>query len=171
MESVSVRGLEQLGPPHVIDQIVQDWFELVHSVAPILHRGHFLKRLADGDATRDYEFLDLVISICAATIASLRRKSSTYDRVITVESCYNAIEQNRVHRRNKAITLEWCQTKYNLGVALWPKYGIDGCVPFLLLSEATAGVKYLLYHELGHMNFMSQQLLKRFYWLVFAAQW
>jgi hypothetical protein len=158
-ESVSIRRLEHLGPPHVIEHLVQDWFESVHSVAPILHRAHFLKRLADGDAQRDCEFSDLVISICAATIACLRRKSSAYDGVITVESCYDAVEQNRVYRPKKLITLEWCQTKYNLGVA------------FLLISEATAGVKYLLYHKLGHMNFMSQQLLKRLYWLVFAAQW
>ena len=169
--SVSFHGLEHLGPPHIIEQIVQDWFELVHSVAPILHRAHFLKRLADGDAQRDYEFLDLVISICAATIACLRRKSSAYDGVITVESCYDAVEQNRVYRPKKVTTLEWCQTKYNLGVALASQNGIDDSIAFLLISEATAGVKYLVYHKLERMNFMSQQLLKRLYWLVFAAQW
>jgi hypothetical protein len=140
-------------------------------VAPILHRASFLKRLANGDATQDYEFLDLVASICAATIASLRRKSSTYYDIVTVERCVEVIEQNREYQPNKAFTLEWCQTKYNMASALFSERGMDNPSSFLLLSEATAGVKFLLYHQLEHMTFMSQQLLKRLYWLIFAGQW
>lgn len=169
--SLSPRGRQKIAPQHVIEQIVQNWFDFVHSVAPILHRAHFLKRLADGDAKHDYEFSNLVISVCAATVACLRRKSSASGVSITVENCCDAIEQNAVYQPNRVITLEWCQTKYNLAAALGSKNGIDDAHFFILLSEATAGVKYLLHHKLGHMDFVSQQLLKRLYWLVFAAQW
>lgn len=159
---------DQLGPVTVIEQIVHDWFELVHSVCPILHRTSFMKRLTNGEVAHEPGFLALVASLCAATIASLRRKSSTYYGIITVQRCLQVVEQVGIGRK---FSLEWCQTKYNLAVALSSEAGMDDANSFGFMAEAIAGVKYLVYYELENMTFLSQQLLKRLYWLIFAAQW
>src|SRR5450432_1192273 len=86
-------SLGHLGPSAMIEQIVHDWFELIHSVCPILHRASFLKRLTDGDAAHDPGFSALLASVCAAAIASLKRKSSTYYGIITVQRCFGVIDQ------------------------------------------------------------------------------
>jgi hypothetical protein len=48
---------------------------------------------------------------------------------------------------------------------------MDDATSFAFMAEAVAGVKYLVYYELENMSFLSQQLLMRLYWLLFAAQW
>ena len=164
-------SIDQLGPSTIIAQIVHDWFELVHSVCPILHRASFLKRLTDGDVAHDSGFSALVTSVCAAAIASLRRKSATYYGIITVKRCLRVIEQIGLSKANRKFSLEWCQTKYNLAIALSSEAGMDDADSFRFMAEAVAGVKYLVYYELENMTFLSQQLLKRLYWLLFAAQW
>jgi hypothetical protein len=173
IESISPipSSLGHLGPSAIIEQIVHDWFELIHSVCPILHRASFLKRLTDGDAAYDPGFSALVASVCAAAIASLKRKSSTYYGIITVQRCLGVIEQIERDRPKQKFSLEWCQTKYNLAVALSSEAGMDSADSFGFMAEAVAGVKYLVYYELENMTFLSQQLLKRLYWLLFAAQW
>jgi hypothetical protein len=162
---------EQLGPLAIIQQIAHDWFELVHSVCPILHRASFLNRLTASDAARDPAFSALVVSLCAAAIASLKRKSSTYYGIITVQRCLRVVEEIGLGRPNQKFSLEWCQTKYNLAVALSSEAGMDDATSFAFMAEAVAGVKYLVYYELENMSFLSQQLLMRLYWLLFAAQW
>jgi hypothetical protein len=163
--------VEQLGPFAIVEQIVHDWFELVHSVCPILHRASFLQRLTDIDAAHDPAFSALVVSVCAAAIASLKRKSSTYYGIITVQRCLRVVEEIGLSRPDPKFNLEWCQTKYNLAVALSAEAGMDNANSFAFMAEAVAGVKYLVYYELENMTFLSQQLLKRLYWLLFAAQW
>jgi hypothetical protein len=178
-ESASIQSLspttsssfDQLGPSAIIEQIIHDWFELVHSVCPILHRASFLKRLTDGDVARDSGFSALVTSVCAAAIGSLKRKSATYYGIITVQRCLRIIEQIGFGRVNQKFSLEWCQTKYNLAVAISSEVGMDDADSFRFMGEAVTGVKYLVYYELENMTFLSQQLLKRLYWLLFAAQW
>ncbi|KAJ9636857.1 hypothetical protein H2199_007851 [Coniosporium tulheliwenetii] len=167
--SPSTCGLDQLGPAEV-SLLINDWFERIHSVAPILHRASFLRRLAAGDATRDREFCNLVVSICAATVASLKRKSSTYCGTVTVERCLELAERNDTSRPKNGLTLEFCQTKYNFSIALGSERGLDDPNSSLLMAEALAGVKYLIYHQLDQMDFVKQQLLKRLYWLIFAAE-
>lgn len=140
-------------------------------MAPILHRASFLRRLAAGDATRDREFFNLVVSICAATVASLKRKSSTYCGTVTVERCLELAERNDANRPKNGLSLEFCQTKYNFAIALGSERGLDDPYSSLLMAEALAGVKFLIYHRLDQMDFVKQQLLKRLYWLIFAAEW
>ncbi|KFY27144.1 hypothetical protein V491_01011 [Pseudogymnoascus sp. VKM F-3775] len=118
-----VYGIHRLAPLHVIEQIVHSWFDQIHSVAPFLHRRAFLTRLGSIEATQDGMFAALVVSLCAATIASLRRKSSQD----------------------------------------------HGTLCFTTMSEAVIGIKYLIHYEMPNMTTVSQELLKRLYWLLFAA--
>jgi hypothetical protein len=154
----------------VVAQIIDDWFELIHSVAPLLHRGHFLGRLSNGDATTDKEFCGLVISICAATVGSLKRKSSTNYGTVTVERCLEIIKLNCLLEGKLDFSLEWCQAKYNMGTALLAERGMEDIEGFRIYSEAVMGVKFMIYYRLREMPFSSQQLLKRLYWLLFAGQ-
>lgn len=163
--------LEELGPLPIITHLVDDWFEVIHSVAPILHRRRFLQRLSSGDAESDAGFCGLVISLCAATIASLKRKCSASYGTITVEKCVDVIERHNLLGANRGFTLEWCQSKYNLGVAVGSERGLDDAEGFRYLGEATMGVRYLVCQALQSMDFVEQQLLKRLYWLLFAGLW
>jgi hypothetical protein len=163
--------LEQLGQLSQIRQIIDDWFELIHSVAPIVHRGQFLRRLANGDASRDPEFCGLVISVCAATVVSLKRRSNAQYGSVTFERCLEVVKQNRLLEDKDAFTLQWCQAKYNLGTTLTAERGPGNPLAFRFISEAVMGVKYLIYNELSAMPLVSQELLKRLYWLLFAGLW
>lgn len=163
--------LSHLGQPVVIQKIINDWFELIHSVAPLLCRAKFLKRLEAGDALVDREFCGLVISICAATVASLRRKSSTNYENVTVERCLEIIKENGLLEGERNFSLEWCQAKYNLASSLSAELGMDDLDGFRFMSEAVMGVKYLIYYKLPTADFCYQQLLKRLYWLIFAGLW
>lgn len=161
--------LNRLGPFSLIEHIINDWFELIHPVAPILHRASFLKRLLAGDADRNAEFNDLVLSTCLATIVSLRRKSSINYGTVTAEQCLSLIRPHPP--TSTALTLEWCQTKYNVAVYLGTEEGLDSLKYCLAMSEAVAGIRYMVYYQMETLPFVSQQLLKRLYWLVFAGQW
>jgi hypothetical protein len=166
--TITVCGIHRLAPPHVVEQIVNSWFDLIHSVAPIFYRRSFLTMMKADEAAQDGTFAALVVSVCAATIASLRRKSSQDYGTLTPERCWEVIEEMNLHRYREPYTLEWCQMKYNIGSS---QYLIDDAQSFRNLSEATAGVKYLIHYEMSSMALVSQELLKRLYWLLFAAGW
>jgi hypothetical protein len=165
-----VYGIHRLAPLHVIEQIVHSWFEQIHSVAPFLHRRAFLTRLRSTEATQDGTFAALVVSLCAATIASLRRKSSQdYGTLVNPERCWEVIDEMNMHQMpRRHFTLEWCQMKYNLSVS---NHLINDAQCFTSMSEAVIGIKYLIHYEMPNMTSASQELLKRLYWLVFAAGW
>jgi hypothetical protein len=156
-----------------VQQILGDWFEFVHPVAPIVHRDTLLRQLANPVNSQDLDFVDLVISLCAATLATLRRRASTYAPAVTVEKCYQIItlHQSNASRQLDTLNLAWCQTKYNLSNSLTAERGIDDPTPQLLLAEALMGIGHLLHHEMENMSFADQELLKRLYWLCFAGQW
>jgi hypothetical protein len=161
--------LELLAPIPVIRLIIRDWFELIHSVCPALHRTDFLRRLQDSSS--DAAFSAVVVSVCAATVASLKRKSSTDYETVTVDKCLMVIDRSGIWGARRPLTLERCQTMYNLAVAVWAEHGTDDADAFRFLAEALAGVKYLINYELANMPFASQQLLKRLHWLLFFATW
>jgi hypothetical protein len=163
--------LEQLGPFSLIKQIIDDWFELIHSVAPILHRGQFLGRLESGATLRDLEFCGLVVSVCAATVVSLKRRSYAQYGSVTLERCLKVVKDNRLLEGKDTFTLEWCQAKYNFCSATAAERGVDDPSGIRFMSEAATGVKYLIYYEISEMPILSQQLLKRLYWMLFAALW
>jgi len=166
--SVAVCGVHRLAPREVVERIVHSWFDLIHSLAPIFHRGMFLARLATDECTQDGIFAALVVSMCAATLVSLPRKSYQDFGPLTAEQCWDVIDDINLHQRREPYTLEWCQMKYNIGSS---QYACNNALAFRNTSEAAAGVKYLIYHEMAKKDFVSQQLLKRLYWLLFAGGW
>lgn len=149
-----------------------DWFDWIHPVAPIMHRSLFLQRVAQcqgSDIHSSASFFLLVTSVCAATVASLRRRRSFYGE-LTVEHCIALAERFRLWSPNSIITLERTLTLYNLSSAVQHEYGTDSALPHRIMAETAISLKYLIYHELDQMSFMDQQILKRVYWLVFAGQ-
>ena len=173
--SPTTLGLEALAEFATIEHVLSDWFELVHPVAPIVHRDTFLRQLRDAEVSHSPGFVNLVFSLCAATVATLRRRSSAYG-LITVERCYELARQNEMAQAQTSdplsnITLEWCQTKYNFAVSLSPVRGIDSPVPQMLMAEATTGTGYLLHYAADSQPFLIRELLRRLYWLCFAGQW
>lgn len=164
--------IERFVPLPVIQSIVNDWFELIYSVCPILHRSTFLKRLSEGEASLDPDFAALVLSICAATIASLRRKRIfEYDCEhgnVSPERCVQLAEDAGFFNGRRTITLERCQTFYNFSVAMGAK-GIDDPESFMYMSEASSGIKWLAYYNLRTMTSIDQELLKRTFWICFAG--
>lgn len=113
-------------------------------------------------------FILLVSSICAATIASLRRRRSLYQN-LTVESCLAFAERLGVWSPGATITVERSIAVYNFGSALHHEHGIDSPISHRLMTEAAMSVKFLIHQSIDAMSFMDAQLLKRLYWLIYAG--
>ena len=167
-----LQGLETLAPPVIIKQIIADWFGWIHPVAPIVHQDCFTQQLADMQATTENasaSFLLLVVSVCAVTVASLRRRRHLYSKV-TVESCLNFAKCLRVWSLSTAISVERSIAMYNFGSALHHEHGIDSPLSYPLVTQAAMSVKFLIHQSLDTLSFMDQEILKRLYWLIYAGQ-
>ncbi|KAF2188510.1 hypothetical protein K469DRAFT_565891 [Zopfia rhizophila CBS 207.26] len=162
-------SLDAVAPRAIVKQILDDWFELIHPVAPIFHRGQFIERLSCRESVIDASFLVLVASVCAATVAGLERRRSLYGSV-SVQHCLLVAERLGFWTYTHNFSLERCQAAYNFATATWHEHGMDSAVTHRLAADAIAGVKFLLYYQLDGMPFMDAQLLKRLYWLLFAGQ-
>lgn len=162
--------LAQLAPIFLIRQVIDDWFELVHPVAPILHRRTFLEQLED-TLRHDDEFVCLVVSVCAATVTTLRRKTLEYASTITVEKCYEMTRKIDRKLESPTINITRCQIKYNLAVAVGSENGMDNLDSQMLLIEATAMIGRIIHYEMQALSLRDKELAKRLYWLCFAAQW
>jgi len=164
--------LDLIAPPDVLQRIVDDWFDLIHPVAPILHRDQFMHRIS-GNGHRERErsasFVLLVASVSAATVASLRRRREIYGTV-TVEKCLEVAERLKLWSMASKTTLDRALMMYNFSSAVHHEYGIDSSLGHRLYGEASTSVAYLLHQHLGQMSFMEQQILKRLYWLIYAGQ-
>jgi hypothetical protein len=164
--------LDLIAPPEVLDLILEDWFNWIHPVAPILHRELFTERVKagqNGDIKESRSFLALVASVCAATYASLRRRRQYYGTV-TVNSCLELAERFSLWSASEDITLEKALTFYHFSSAVLYENGVDSAIAFRLIGESSVSVKYLMQQSLDQMPFMDQQIVKRLYWLNFAAQ-
>lgn len=113
-------------------------------------------------------FLLLIASICAATVASLRRRRHLYQN-LTVESCLAFAERLGVWSSSATITVERSIAVYNFGSALHHEHGIDSPISHRLMTEAAMSVKFLIHQSVDTMSFMDAQLLKRLYWLIYAG--
>ena len=163
--------LDKLAPTFVLRQAINDWFEFVHPVAPILHRDTFLRQFDDPSTSQDPNFLMLVVSVCSATVSTLRRSAAPYADLITVEKCYQLISSSSQAREPAPITLVRCQTKYNMAASLIQERGMDSDTVPLLLTEAMAMIGHLLHYEIHNLSTCESELVKRLYWLCFAGQW
>ncbi len=160
--------LDQIAPPEVIRRIIDDWFNIIHSVCPIHHRSSFLQRLAQGNANNDPEFLAVVISLCSATVSSLPRKAAVEYPEVTVRRCFEVVQQNRLLDNYENITLQWCQAKYHLSTSFIIENSI---ISYRLLGEATTGIKYLAFYGIPNMTRLEAELTKRLYCLVLCGLW
>lgn len=62
---------------------------------------------------------------------------------------------------------------YNIGVSIgaMAEDGLSDTWCFHALSEAAAGVRYMMYYHLQQLDQVEQQLLRRLFWLLFAGSW
>jgi hypothetical protein len=165
--------LSVFAPESTILRLLGDWFSVIHPLAPILLRRQFLRRLRQGVADVNAEFCGLVISVCAATKATLPR--SDYGPV-TVDYCVEFLDTHgllKSHFTQDPFSIDRCIALYNLGTAMGAtaKSGLSSMRAYHALSEAAAGARYLAYYRIHEHNEAEQQLLRRLIWLLFAGAW
>jgi hypothetical protein len=154
-------------------RLLGDWFSVIHPLAPILLRRQFLRRLGQGIADVNAEFCGLVISVCAATKATLPR--SDYGPV-TVDYCVEFLDTHgllKTHFTQDPFSIDRCVALYNLGTAMsaTTKSGLSSMRAYHALSEAAAGARYLAYYRIHEHDEGEQQILRRLIWLLFASAW
>lgn len=154
-----------------IHKLLNEWFDKIHPIAPILLRRRFFRRLKNGEADTDPVFCALVVSVCCATLATLPLDNQTS---LSVPSCLEFIEKNKLLAFNLGevnYTPEWCIAMYNIGVAIsaTSSQGLSDVHGFHAVSQSSAATTYLLYYSLRSLSHIDQQLLKRLFWLLFAA--
>lgn len=159
--------LDLIAPYAIIHQVMTDWFEWIHPVAPLLHHDLFMQRLSDDNGSTPF-FL-LVLSICAATVASVRRRRHLYGSM-SVEACLELAERFGIWSLTNKITLERALALYNLSIAVSHEHGLGSPLTYRLCAESSISVKYLIHESFEQMSFMDQQTLKRLYWLIYANQ-
>lgn len=157
----------------VISRLLNDWFDKIHPLAPILLRRRFLRRLHNREADGDAIFCGLVISVCAATKATFPR--GEYGSV-TVEHCIEFLDTHELLKSRFAqgsFCLDWCIAMYNMGMAIGavPELGLRNMRSYHALNEAATGARYLTYYCMHELDEVEQQLLRRLIWLLFAASW
>lgn len=163
--------LSLIAPYRVVEQIIDDWFKFIHPVAPLFRRAQITEMIQASyrDVAPEASRFLLVASICAATCASLPRRRHNHGAV-TVESCLELTDRLKFWSTASPITLDRALTVYNFQCAVACVQGIDAPLTSRLCGESSVGVKHLVQNELDCMTFGDQQVLKRLYWLVFAAQ-
>ncbi|CAN9204202.1 unnamed protein product [Alternaria alternata] len=156
-----------IAPPAIIHQITTDWFDWIHPVAPLFHRTLFMQRISEDHGST--AFFLLVVSVCAATVASLRRRRHLYGE-LSVEACLDLAERFRMWSVSSEITLERTLALYNFSSAVNHEHGLGSPLTYRLFAGSSVGIKYLIHENFERMSFMDQQTLKRLYWLIYAGQ-
>ncbi|KAF5617851.1 hypothetical protein F25303_13172 [Fusarium sp. NRRL 25303] len=170
---LSSKWLSAFAPEPIIMRLLGDWFDVIHPLAPILLRRRFLHRLQQGVADVDAEFCGLVISVCAATKATLPR--GDYGPV-TVDYCVDFLDAHGLLKSQftrDSFSMDKCIALYNVGTAMsaTTKSGLSSMRAYHALSEAAAGARYLAYYRIHEHDEAEQQLLRRLIWLLFASAW
>ncbi|KAJ3535476.1 hypothetical protein NM208_g7113 [Fusarium decemcellulare] len=155
----------------IVSRLLDDWFDKIHPLAPILLRRRFFRRLHNREADLDPMFCGLVISVCAATKATLPRRD--YGPV-TVEHCIQFLDTHGLLRSRFAqgcFSLDWCIAMYNMGMAMnaVSESGLSNMRSYHALNEAATGARYLAYYCMHELDEAERQLLRRLFWLLFAA--
>ncbi|KAF5023283.1 hypothetical protein F66182_4664 [Fusarium sp. NRRL 66182] len=163
--------LAMFAPEPLVVKMLDDWFSMIHSLAPTLVRRRFMRRLRGGVADVDAVFCGLVVSICAATKATLPRRDYG---LVTVDYCAEFLDTHDLLRcrfGQGSFTLDWCIAMYNMGTAMGATTatGLSNMRAYHALSEAAAGARYLAYYRAHDHDEIGQQILRRLIWLLFAA--
>ncbi|KAL6914678.1 hypothetical protein FSST1_012438 [Fusarium sambucinum] len=169
--SVPTGWLSAFAPESTIMRLLGDWFHVIHPLAPTLLRRRFLRQLGQGLANTDAEFCGLVISVCAATKATLPRHDYG---PITVDYCVDFLDAHGLLKSQFArdsFSINRCIALYNMGTAMsaTAKSGLGSMRSYHALSEAAAGARYLAYYHTHEHDEVEQQLLRRLIWLLFAS--
>ena len=165
--------LSLFAPEPIISRLYGDWFNEIHPLAPIHLRRQFLRRFQQGEADTDADFCGLVISLCAATKATLPRRD--YGPV-TVDYCVNFLDTHGLLKSQfgrDCYTIDRCIALYHIGTAMsaTSPSGLSSMRAYQALSEAAAGTRYLVYYRLQEYDEAQRQLLRRLMWLLFASAW
>ena len=160
-------------PDAIISRLYADWFNEIHPLAPIHLRRRFLRRLQQGEADTDADFCGLVISLCAATKATLPRRDYGH---ITVDFCVDFLDTHGLLKGQfgrDCYSIDRCIAMYHIGTAMTATTpsGLSSMRAYQALSEAAAGTRYLVYYQLHEYDEAEQQLLRRLMWLLFASAW
>ncbi|KAM5347348.1 hypothetical protein ACJ41O_010353 [Fusarium nematophilum] len=148
--------------------ILTDWSRFVYPLAPLLHKKRFLQRILQHEDERNPTFCALVLSTCAVTVSTLRRRSFHNYPGVTVEKCVGIIDREQM-LWPVSYTLDWCIARYNIASALNALYGLDDVRVYHGIKDAMAGVQWMLFHSRETRSVHDQEMLKRLYWLI--AMW
>uniref|UniRef100_A0A8H7TRI0 Zn(2)-C6 fungal-type domain-containing protein n=3 Tax=Bionectria ochroleuca TaxID=29856 RepID=A0A8H7TRI0_BIOOC len=148
------QSLSDFASADTIYGLLNEWFDKIHPIAPILLRRRFFRRLKNGEADSDPVFYN--------------------QTSLSVPSCLEFIEKNKLLAFDLGevnYTPEWCIAMYNIGVAInaTSSQGLSDVHGFHAVSQSSAATTYLLYYSLRSLSYIDQQLLKRLFWLLFAA--
>lgn len=157
--------LSALGPEYLVGQAADDWFRVIHPLAPILHRRRFLTRLRNGEMDNNPTFLGLVISVIAVTSASLRHENSPGDGTITPLRCAELIDENNL-LNSDSCTVDWCVAHYNIAYALVGRLGLRDWRVFRAVKNSMTGVQWFLFFNTGEKTLEDEEIVKRLYWLL-----
>lgn len=120
-------------------------------------------------ATDQQVFGALVISVCAVTISTLRRKSFESYPDLSFGRCIEVIEQGNL-LQSRHITLDWCIAWYNIASAIEVADGVGSYRSYRAIREAMTGVNWLLGYVGGEQTPANKECLKRLYWLLYMWQ-
>ncbi|KAH7191751.1 uncharacterized protein B0J16DRAFT_281258 [Fusarium flagelliforme] len=163
--------LSLFAPEPLISRLYGDWFNEIHPLAPIHLRRQFLRRLQQGEGDTNADFCGLVISLCAATKATLPRRDYG---LVTVDYCVNFLDTHGLLQSQfgrDCYSIDRCIAMYHIGTAMsaTTPSGLSSMRAYHALSEAAAGTRYLVYYRLHEYDEAQQQLLRRLMWLLFAS--
>ncbi|KAL3490037.1 hypothetical protein BJX62DRAFT_252219 [Aspergillus germanicus] len=176
--------LTLLAPLPLIHTVLNDWFTHIHPLAPILHRKTFLNRLhahthptnhsptehPNSSPKQSRIFTGLVISILAATCATLRRKSFAEYHPITLEWCKQFIITYDLLPSEGPYCLNWCIAKYNLGTAATAYEDLSDPWIWRVLGESMTGTMWMMSFGVEGMERVERELLRRLYCLLVICQ-
>ncbi|CAH0058188.1 unnamed protein product [Clonostachys solani] len=156
--------LSLLGTPSSIQQALDDWFEFFYPIQPLLHRRYFISRFQGGEMQANSEFLALVISMCAATVATLPRKAAAGYSTITVSKSLHLVRHYKLLQPTMGCSVDWCVACYLLAWAQMGEHGFTGFDVFNNLKSAMSGVQWLLSFQPKRKSVHDEEILKRLYW-------
>lgn len=148
--------------------ILTDWSRHVYPLAPLQHKKTFLNRLLRRDDLTDPEFAAVVLSTCAVTVSTLRRRSFHNYPSVTVEACVEAIERERMLSPH-GYSLGWSISNYNIACSIRAN-SVEDIHVYRHLKDAMAGVQWLVFHDKGTKTLHDEEITKRLYWFVAAWQ-
>ncbi|KAM0275144.1 hypothetical protein ACHAQH_007518 [Verticillium albo-atrum] len=148
--------------------ILTDWSRFVWPLASLLHRKQFLHRVLQHEDETNPTFCALILSTCAVTVTTLRRRSFHKYRGVTVERCVGIIDQEKMLQRPAVYTLDWCISCYNVASSLHALDGFAELRVYQAIKDAMAGVQWLLFCDSARetRSLHDQEMLKRLYWLM-----